>query len=344
MGKGKTKFLIVRFSSIGDIVLTTPLIRCLKLQYPGAEIHYVVKKKFGMVLEHSPYIDHLHYLDNNLDELVGRFREERFDYIIDLHKTLRSYLLRIKLRRKTLSFRKLSVEKFLITRFGIDLLPEGKHVVGRILDTVKPLGVEDDGKPVDYFLSEKERFDIGNLPPAYRQGYVAFVIGGQHFTKRLPFEKISTICAGLSLPVVLLGGPEDREVGERLEREAGNPVFNLCGKLSFNTSVSVLEQSKLVIAHDTGLMHISGAFDKPVISVWGATSPGKFGVWPYRSTVRYEAQVPGLPCNPCSNFGSSKCPKGHFKCMWMQDEALMIAEAGRMTERNGSNDFFTLNS
>lgn len=335
MEKGKTKFLIVRFSSIGDIVLTTPLVRCLKLQYPGAEIHYVVKKKFGMVLKHNPYIDHLHYLDNNLDELVQRFREERFDYIIDLHKTLRSYLLRLKLRRKTLSFRKLSVEKFLITRLGIDLLPAGKHVVGRILDTVKTLGVEDDGKPVDYFISGEERFDIEDLPPAFRRGYVAFVIGGQHFTKRLPFEKISSICARLHLPVVLLGGPEDREVGERLERKVGDVVLNLCGKLSFNTSVSALAQSKMVIAHDTGLMHISGAFDKPVISVWGATSPEKFGVWPYRSTVRYEAQVPGLRCNPCSNFGSSKCPKGHFKCMRLQDEALIAAEAGRMTGEAG---------
>ena len=331
MGKEKTKFLIVRFSSIGDIVLTTPLIRCLKLQYPGAEIHYVVKKKFGMVLMHNPYIDQLHYLDNNFDELIRKFRAERFDYIIDLHKTLRSYLLRFRLRRKTLTFRKLSVEKFLITRFGIDLMPKGKHVIERILDAVKPIGVGDDGRPVDYFISNEERFDIGGMPPAFQYGYIAFVIGGQHFTKRLPFEKILSVCNRLHMPVALLGGPEDEEIGERLERETSNIVFNLCGKLSFNTSVSVLEQSEMVIAHDTGLMHISGAFNKPVISVWGATSSEKFGVWPYRNTLRYEAQVSGLGCNPCSNFGSSKCPKGHFNCMWMQDEALIAAEAGRMT-------------
>lgn len=332
MGKGKTKFLIVRFSSIGDIVLTTPLVRCLKQQYPGAEIHYVVKKKFAMVLEHNPYIDRLHYLDGNLRELVREFKQERFDYIIDLHKTLRSYLLRFRLGRKTLSFRKLSVEKFLITKLGVDFLPENKHVVDRILDTVRPLGVTDDWKPVDYFLSPAEKFDTGRLPGKYRDRYVAFVIGGQHFTKRLPFEKIRTICSGIGLPVVLLGGPEDAVVAERLENELGDAVFNLCGKLSFNTSVSVLEQSRVVIAHDTGLMHISGAFNKPVISVWGATSPDKFGVWPYLATDRYEAQVPGLSCNPCSNFGTSKCPKGHFACMWQQDEEYIIREAKRMME------------
>lgn len=330
MEKGTTKFLIIRFSSIGDIVLTTPLVRCLKQQYPGAEIHYVVKKKFAMVLEHNPYVDRLHCLDGNLDELVGLFKAERFDYVIDLHKTLRSYLLRFRLRRSTLSFRKLSVEKFLMTRFGIDFLPKNKHVVARILEAVKPLGVVDDQKPVDYFLAEDDRFDLTMLPGHFQSGFVAFVIGGQHFTKRLPFEKITAICQRLSLPVVLLGGPEDAEVAGRLELQPGVRVANLCGKLAFNQSVSVLEQSRLVIAHDTGLMHISGAFNKPVISVWGATSPDKFGVWPYRNTVRIEAQVAGLRCNPCSNFGGSRCPKGHFACMRDQDVDAIAAGAARM--------------
>jgi ADP-heptose:LPS heptosyltransferase len=333
MGKRKTKFLIIRFSSIGDIVLTTPLVRCLKLQYPDAEIHYVVKKKFAMVLEHNPYIDHLHVLDGNLNELVSKFREEQFDYIIDLHKTLRSYLLRVRLWRKTLSFRKLSVEKFLMTKLGIDLLPRKKHVVSRILDSVAPLGVTDDGRPVDYFLSEEERFDRATLPEAYHHGYIAFVIGGQHFTKRLPYEKIRSICERLTWPVVLLGGPEDADSAQRLSVDLGNKVYNLCGKLAFNTSVSVMSQAQTVIAHDTGLMHISGAFNLPIVSVWGATSPDKFGVWPYLNERQVEAKVEGLSCNPCSNFGTAKCPKGHFKCMWQQDEAFIAESASRMMQQ-----------
>lgn len=332
MERGRTKFLIIRFSSIGDIVLTTPLIRCLKRQYPNAEVHYVVKKKFKMVLEHNPYIDKLHCLDGNLGELVKEFKKENFDYIIDLHKTLRSYLLRFKLWKRALSFRKLSVEKFLMTRLGVDLLPENTHVITRILATLKPLGVVDDGKPVDYFISDEEKFDVSLLPEHYSSGYLAFVIGGQHFTKRLPFEKIKSICKGLELPVVLLGGPEDAEVAERLVREPGSDVFNLCGKLSFNTSVSALSQSKAVIAHDTGLMHIAGAFNKPIVSVWGATSPDKFGVWPYLNTDSVEAQVTGLTCNPCSNFGSAKCPKGHFDCMWKQDVGFIVKSARRMMD------------
>ncbi len=142
------KFLIIRFSSIGDIVLTTPVIRCLKQQYPNAEIHFVVKKKFKNVVEHNPYIDQLHLLDGNLKELVKTFKAEHFDYIIDLHKTLRSYLLRFRLWRPTFSFRKLSVEKLIMNKFHIDLLPKDVHIVERNLKTVEPLGVKNDNKPV----------------------------------------------------------------------------------------------------------------------------------------------------------------------------------------------------
>lgn len=339
MEPNKTKFLIVRFSSIGDIVFTTPLIRCLKEQYPGAEIHYVVKKKFAMVLANNPYIDQLHFFEGNLMDLVARFKQEHFDYIIDLHKTIRSYLLRFLLRRKVLTFRKLSIEKLLITRLGVDLLPKNKHIVERILDAVKPLNVYNDFKPVDYFLRPDEQFDIRTLPAHFQQGFVAFVIGGQHFTKRLPFEKLRAICSQLQRPIVLVGGPEDKAVADQLERELGDFVYNVCGRLSFNTSVSVIAQATVVVAHDTGLLHIAGAFNKPVVSVWGATSPDKFGVWPYLISDHYEARVPGLRCHPCSNFGTESCPRGHFACMWRQDEKAIVNEVRRMMQTHSGEKF-----
>lgn len=333
MKNSRTKFLIIRFSSIGDIVLTTPVIRCLKQQYPGAEIHYVVKKKFADVLKHNPYIDQLHLLDNNLDELVLRFKAERFDYIIDLHKTIRSYLLRIKLRRPVLTFRKLSIEKFLMNKFRINLLPKNTHIVERNLAAVKSIGVENDHKPVDYFISPSEEVQITTLPEAFQSGYIAFVIGGQHFTKRLPVEKIIGICRGINLPVLLLGGPEDIESGDRIQQALPEKVLNTCGRYALNQSVSLLKNANSVIAHDTGLMHIAGAFNKPIVSVWGGTSSELFGVWPYLNNKQSEAVVKGLPCRPCSNFGLSKCPKGHFRCMVDQDEEFIIRE----TEKFSSN-------
>ncbi len=326
MKKKRTKFLIIRFSSIGDIVLTTPVIRCLKQQYEGAEVHYVVKKKFSMVLEHNPYIDHLHLLDNNLDELVELFRAEQFDYIIDLHKTIRSYLLRIKLRRPVLTFRKLSVQKFLMNKLRIDLLPRNIHIVERNLKAVESLGITNDHQPVDYFLGQDDEVPVTSLSEPFRKGYIAFVIGGQHFTKRLPVEKIIAVCQGVKTPVILLGGPEDHEAGEKIQLACGDKVWNSCGLFKFNQSVSLLKNAAAVIAHDTGLMHISGAYNKPVVSVWGGTSAEHFGVGPYLNKLQAEAVVEGLACRPCSNFGLAQCPKGHFKCMIEQNENFIIDE------------------
>lgn len=321
------KILIIRFSSIGDIVLTTPVVRCLKQQVPGVELHYIVKKKFGSVLEHNPYIDHLHLFDGNLRELLKQFKEERFDYVIDLHKTIRSYLVRMSLRRKTLTFRKLSVQKWLMNRFHIDLLPKGIHIVERNLEAVKPLGVINDGKPVDYFTGPEDEAPPGILPESHRRGFIAFVIGGQHFTKRLPLEKLVAVCRQASRPFLLLGGPEDASTAEEIKKQCGDLVCSACGKLSLNQSVSLLRQSTVVIAHDTGLMHISGAFNKPVISVWGSTSDKHFGVWPYLNSDSVIAEVNGLPCRPCGNFGLPACPEKHFKCMLLQDEAFIARTA-----------------
>ncbi len=319
------KFLIIRFSSIGDIVLTTPAIRCLKLQYPNAEIHFVVKKKFKSIVEHNPYIDQLHLLDDNLDELVATFKKIHFDYIIDLHKTLRSYLIRFKLRRPTLSFRKLSVEKFLMNRFRIDLLPKNIHIVERNINALAPLGIVNDNKPVDYFISPEDEIPISDLPSTFQKGYVAFVIGGQHFTKRLPTYKLIRICQNINLPIILLGGPEDTATGNEIEEKCSTTVFNACGKYSLGQSVSLLKNSKCVIAHDTGLMHISGAFNKNIISVWGGTSASHFGVWPYLNQNSILANVTGLSCQPCSNFGLKACPKKHFKCMVEQNENMIVS-------------------
>jgi ADP-heptose:LPS heptosyltransferase len=330
------KVLIIRFSSIGDIVLTTPVIRCLKLQHPNAEIHFVVKKKFRQVVEHNPYIDHLHLLDNNLDELVKIFRNEHFDYIIDLHKTLRSYLLRLKLRRPTLTFRKLSVEKLVMNRFHVDLLPKGLHIVERNLKAVEPLGIKNDHKPVDYFISPEEEVPVSSLPTTHQHGYIAFVIGGQHFTKKLPPEKIIRICQGIEKPIVLLGGPEDAAVARLITDACNGQTYDACGKYSLNQSVSLLKSASSVIAHDTGLMHIAGAFNKPIVSVWGATSARHFGVWPYLNTRQIIAEVKGLPCHPCSNFGMAACPQKHFKCMWDQDENLIVDSAVKMFNETSS--------
>jgi ADP-heptose:LPS heptosyltransferase len=323
------KILIIRFSSIGDIVLTTPVIRVLKTQLEDAEIHYVTKARYEDILSANPYIDKLILLNDSLSDLIGRLRQENYDYVIDLHHNLRTQLIGWALLKKTYRFNKLNFEKWLKVNLKIDRLPN-IHLVDRYLKTIEPLGVKNDALGLDYFIPETEEVPLDWLPETHRKGYVAFAIGAQHFTKKLPVPRMIELCDRINKPVVLLGGREDFENGEAVSKffERGHSqefepglkalnkkthVFNGCGKFSINQSASIIKNARYVFTHDTGLMHIAAAFKKEIFSIWGNTIP-EFGMYPYRTRFTvFENKK--LTCRPCSKIGYPKCPKGHFKCM-----------------------------
>jgi ADP-heptose:LPS heptosyltransferase len=315
------KILILRFSSIGDIVLTTPVIRCIKQQVPGSEVHYCTKPAFKVILAANPYVDKVHVLGSKLGELVEQLKAENFDYIVDLHNNLRTRIIKFRLGKTSSSFNKLNYEKWLMVNFKVNRLPD-VHIVDRYLQAAAALGIQDDGMGLDYFIPAADEVDIQTLPEPFRGGYVAFAIGAQHYTKRLPTERIIELCEKLQQPIILLGGKEDAATGEEIaayftqatnnEQRATN-IYNACGRYSLNGSASLVRQAAQVVSHDTGLMHIAAAFQKDIVSVWGNTIP-EFGMFPFRT--RYKVlEVNGLPCRPCSKIGYSKCPKGHFRCM-----------------------------
>ncbi len=327
------KILIIRFSSIGDIVLTSPVIRCLKKQ-TGAEIHYLTKKNFEKILLSNPYVDKVIAIEKEISEVITDLKSMNYDYVIDLHKNLRSLQVKKTLGVKSFSFIKLNIEKWLMVNLKINRLPN-THIVDRNLKTVISLGVKNDGKGLDYFIPKEDEIDLNKIIqnhkfPITNSNYIAFVIGAAHATKRLPTEKIIDICNGLKLPIILLGGKEDFENGELISTKSTGYVLNLCSKLNLNQSASIVKQAHLVISHDTGLMHIAAAFRKKIISVWGNTIP-EFGMYPYYPTSENKAvfknnmvEVKGLSCRPCSKIGYDKCPKGHFKCMQMIDTERVI--------------------
>lgn len=308
------KYLIVRFSSIGDIVLTTPVIRCLKNQVEGARIHFATKEQFAPILVNNPYVDRIHSYSGNLKELIKELKRENFDYIIDLHHNLRSALLKSGIRTISFSFPKLNIQKWLLANLKINRLPD-MHIVDRYLKTVRLFDVKNDHQGLDYFIPEEEGILPESLPAEFRDGYVAFAIGGLHSTKKLTREKIIGICQGIDYPIVLLGGIEDRETGSEVAGKSGKTIYNACGIYSINQSASLVQQANLVITHDTGLMHVAAAFRKKIISIWGNTVP-EFGMYPYLpDPASVIIQVSNLPCRPCSKIGFNKCPKKHFKCI-----------------------------
>lgn len=321
------KFLVVRFSSIGDIVLTSPLIRCLKKQVEGAEIYYLTKSKFVCLLEANPYITKTFTLKNSYKELVKELKQENIDYIIDLHKNIRTLRIKNSVRRMSYSFDKLNVRKWIFVNFKKNLLPD-QHIVDRYLKTTRVFSVENDGVGLDYFIPEKDEVNSGELIAKLKTPFICLVVGGGHSTKQIPLEKLKYLCQGIKRDIVLLGGKEDIEKADRIigELEKSN-LHNLTGKLSIHQSASVLKQSGLVITPDTGLMHIAAAFKKNVISVWGNTVP-EFGMYPYGAGSKSEIfEVKGLKCRPCSKIGFNDCPKKHFRCMQEQAYDEIIEKA-----------------
>ena len=181
------KILVVRFSSIGDIVLSSPIVRCLKQQL-SAEVHFITKDIYEIIVQNNPYIDKVYSIHSSTNEVLDNLKNENYDYLIDLHKNLRSSKLR-KVAENYLSYNKQNFKKFLLVKLGIDLL-NNKHTVDRYYESIKPLGIKNDGEGLDFFLSEKDKVDIS----VYNLEYVSFFIGGTHFTKILPTEKIIEIC------------------------------------------------------------------------------------------------------------------------------------------------------
>lgn len=322
------KILVIRFSSIGDIVLTTPVMRVLKKQLKDAQIHFLIKKQFASIVESNPYVDKVYSFKDNLPKLIRDLKEEKYDYIIDLHKNFRSYRIRWALGVKTLSYRKLSVEKFLLTKLGINRMP-GRHITQRCLDAAAKLGVVDDGLGLDYFIPPQDRVSTPQLPQAHQSGFVAIVIGASYYTKKLPVHHLQVLCREIKEPIILVGGPEDSKDGEQIASVDMQRIFNACGKFNLHASADLLRQSRIVISHDTGMQYIACALQKKVLAIWGGTSP-KLDVEPYYGTQQKEVLhqnfvVPHLPCQPCSNYGTKTCPKGHFKCMEQQDVKKIVA-------------------
>lgn len=315
------KILVIRFSSMGDIIYTTPVVRCLKQQLPNAEIHFITKPQFKYIYDGNPYLDKLLLLKENLNDTIAEIKTEKYDCIIDLHSNLRTFLIKFKTGIKSFTYNKQTIKKWLSLKLRKQLVPP-VHLVDRYLMAAAPLGIKNDHKQIDYFI--KKNYNLSDfLPPSHQNGFIAFIIGAAHFTKRMPNEKIISLCNQLNWPIVLLGGNDVKPNGEFVKEKSTANIFNACGVTSLDESVFLVSQANKVIGFDTGLTHIAEAFNKPIASIWGSTIPELLGVQPYKINKFLVSGVE-ISCRPCSKYGLPKCPKGHFKCMYDINEKDII--------------------
>jgi ADP-heptose:LPS heptosyltransferase len=260
-------------------------------------------------------------------EVMDVLKAINFDLVIDLHKNLRSSQARILLKKPSVTFSKVNFQKWLYVTAKIDKLPR-KHLVDRYFDALKPLGIVNDGKGLDYFIPEEDEVSYDDLPDFLQEAFVGIVVGGKHNTKVYPAEKVANLCKEIKVPVILLGGPEDKEKAEQIRKGLSDIVFNGCGEFNINQSASIIRKAGIIISNDTGLMHIAAALKKKIVALWGNTVP-EFGMYPYypddMQGYSVNLEVEGLPCRPCSKLGYEKCPKGHFNCMYEIDEQEVLS-------------------
>lgn len=310
------KLLIIRLSSLGDIILTTPVVRCLKLQ-THADIHFLTKRQNAFLLSNNPHVDKVWAIDKDPLEIFGTVKMEHYDFVIDLHNNTRSRRLTLLLGRPAYRFPKLNIRKWLLVRFKINLMPT-THVVDRYFKAVEKLGVVNDNQGLDYYLTEDDMKAQQAIVDQFHSDYDVVVAGAKHYTKQIPLDRVCELIHSTPRPCIVLGGPDDAlkgiEIGKLFHEDK---VLNLCGKISFSQSVSILSRAHTVFTSDTGLMHAAAAFNRQIVVLWGNTVPA-LGMYPYipnpnRRILNIENNK--LSCRPCSKIGYTRCPKKHFKCM-----------------------------
>ena len=290
------KILIIRFSSIGDIVLTSPVVRCIKLQ-THAKVHFLIKEQYVSILESNPYVDKIIPVNKSLTKLVQLLRMEQYDYVVDLQNSFRSYWLKIRLNNNSYTVNKQNWKKFLSIYFGINLLKD--HVVDRYFKTIKSLNIVNDFKGLDYFICDDLNLDV-----IVSGKFLVWCIGASYEQKTLSINQIVQVCNNLTIPCLLLGGNNEFTKGEMIIQETtNNSIFNMCGKLSLDESAYYIKKSEVVLTGDTGLMHIAAAFHKKIISFWGCTKP-LLGFSPYMPANTSFQLVFAPNKRPCSKHGN----------------------------------------
>jgi len=316
------KILIIRLSSIGDIVLSSALIRVLRKKFTNAKIDFIVKKEFSELLKFNPYLTNVIEFDaskgfKELLRLKKQILKERYDLIIDIHNNLRSIFLRTFSGAKVVKINKRIFKRFLLVKFKINLYKNAIPVAERYIEPVLQFSIKNDNQGVELFVPD-DVIESAKIKIAFSNSnlYIAFSPSAKHETKRWLAERFAELGDKLAekfnAKIILLGGIEDIERCAKVEKMMKHTPINLCGKTSLLESSAILSLCKLLVTNDSGLMHIGSAMKTKIVAIFGSTVK-EFGFFPY-GTESIVIEKP-VKCRPCSHIGRDKCPKGHFKCM-----------------------------
>jgi heptosyltransferase-2 len=326
------RILIIRFSSIGDIVLASPLIRALRNRFPTAQIDFVTKAEYAELVRSNHALNFTFSYDSGtgfegLRALKRRLASERYDLVIDIHNSLRSRFIRsLRGVRDIVVVDKRVLERTALVKLKKNLYREVVSVADRYLEPVAPWGVVNDGKGLDLHITDETLFGVNARMARLKlhrfEAAFGLCPGARHMTKRWPAERYAE--TGIRLVkqtdgvILLFGGPEDRgttsAIADAIGAAAGlERVFDLAGELSIMETAAAFEYVDVVVTNDSGLMHVAAARRRPLVAVFGSTVR-EFGFFPVHSDATV-LEVRGLDCRPCSPIGRASCPESHLRCL-----------------------------
>ena len=320
------KLLVVRLSSLGDILLTTPFIRALKQRFPRIRLDYLTGSRYRELLQSNPHIDYLMTMDvgrgkKEIQSIAERVKCEGYDAYVDLHGAIRSLQIRRKSKvHQVLTFKKYRFQRAILILLKRNIYPDDRSMALWMMDVGKTLGIQDDGDGLDLFVEPDVEHNTRKLLEVKSQDsqtdWIAMAPGARHFTKRWPVDRWIDLARRLTetyhVRILVLGDGDDRQLGKEIIAGIDDQGYNGAGLFSLSESAAALSCCRVAITNDSGLLHMAAARRIPVIAMFGPTVRA-FGFHPFR--VPYRIMERSLACRPCSTKGSFRCPLKHFRCM-----------------------------
>ena len=304
--------LIIRLSSLGDILLTTPLIRSIKKKYPTINIDFMVREEYKDALLFNPHLSNVYTYNKNLSTTknieLNNLKCKKYGLVLDLQNNFRSLALTLKIKSPVKRFKKKIFAKFLLVNFKINLLKNTPEIPIRYAQTIKDFDLDEEG--LEIRLPENVSSKLTE-----EKSYVGFAPGSRHFTKMWPpnyYINLGNYFVKNGQTVVLFGGKDDEKVCHEISSEIKNSI-NLCNNNNLIETASEMKKCSGLICNDSGLMHLGCAAGIPVVAIFGSTV-SYFGFTPYKSKA-IVVENENITCRPCTHIGRSTCPKKHFKCM-----------------------------
>lgn len=311
------KILIIRLSSIGDIILTTPILKQLKEKYPDITIDFLVLKNFKDSISGLKYINNLILFDKKINDgyknmkLFGKnLNSNNYDYVFDLHGKLRSKIISKQIHAKTFTYPKRKLWKSLLVKLKLIKYHVDDTIIKNYFKPFNFLNIFYNGEDLSFHFEDS---DLKNIPNEYKNCFV-MAPGASKETKKWTtngFGKLASLLYDkYKIKTILIGGKEDIKRCEEINKISDNKCINLAGKFTLKESGALLSTSKLLITNDSGPFHIARGVNCPTYVIFGPTDPNMFE-FSEKNTLIYN----NSKCSPCSLHGDKACPKGHFNCM-----------------------------